>query len=79
MKTRNWKKINSSFTVELNGQEGEEIRQSDYMQASNKPMEHHPIMSKIAKFMIVIGKKSKIVEVVKNRHDQITLKLFLPI
>jgi hypothetical protein len=56
-KTRNWRQINLSFAVELKGQDGEDIRMTDYFQCTdpregnNMPMKHHPIMSKIANFI----------------------------
>jgi hypothetical protein len=50
MKTRNWRKINLSFAIELNGQEGEDIRGTEYSNEGNNKnkMKHHPIMSKLA-------------------------------
>jgi hypothetical protein len=52
MKTRNWRKINLSFTVVLDGKDGEDIRAPDQKEGNNdNKMKHHPIMLKIAKFM----------------------------
>jgi hypothetical protein len=46
MKTRNWKKFNLSFAIEVNGQEGEDIRRTNYSyEGNNAKMKHHPIMS----------------------------------
>jgi hypothetical protein len=67
MKTRNWKKINLSFTtVELNGQEEQDVRSTDY-----KKTKHHPIMSKIAKFMIAIEKKCNTVKVMSSKKKMV--------
>jgi hypothetical protein len=55
-KTRNWRKINLSFTVVLDGQDGEDIRAPDQLQNNDNKMKHHPIMSKIAKFMLAVEK-----------------------
>jgi hypothetical protein len=59
MKTRNGRKINLSFAVELEGQDGEDIKDTEqqFKGDNGNKMKHHPIMSKIAKFMIAIKKK----------------------
>jgi hypothetical protein len=36
LKTRNWRKINVSFAINLNGQEGEYIRGTDYYNEGKK-------------------------------------------
>jgi hypothetical protein len=58
-KTRNWRKINLSFTVVLEGQDGEDIRETDRLHKGNNgsKTKHHSIMSKIAKFMIAVEKE----------------------
>jgi hypothetical protein len=59
MKTRNRRKINLSFAIELNGQEGEDIRGTAYYNEgdNNNKMKHHPIMSKLAQFHCGSGKE----------------------
>jgi hypothetical protein len=59
MKTRNWRKINLSFAVDLEGQDGEDIKDTEqqFKGDNNTKMRHHPIMSKIAKFIIAIEKE----------------------
>jgi hypothetical protein len=59
MKTRNWRKINLSFAVELEGQDGEDIKDTEqqFKGVNDNKMKHHQIMLKIAKFMIAIKKK----------------------
>lgn len=77
MKTRNWKKINLSFAVRLNGQEGEDIRRTDYFQSTgpqegnNTKMKHHPIMSKIANFMVAVEKKCNTVKVMSSKKKMV--------
>jgi len=71
MKTRSWRKINLSFEVEL---QGEEISnpgvQSEHepMKGSNEPMSHHPIMSKIANFIVAMEKRCKTVKVMSSKE-----------
>jgi hypothetical protein len=51
MKTRNWRKINLSFAVELGelGDDRDDIRSPDQKEGNNdNKMKHHQIMSKIA-------------------------------
>jgi ClpP class serine protease len=50
MKTRNWRKINLSFAIELEGQDGEDIKDTEQQIKgdNDNKMKHHPIMSKIA-------------------------------
>jgi hypothetical protein len=69
MKTRNWKKINLSFTVVLEGQDGEDIKAPDELHEGNSDskMKHHPIMSKIAKFMIAVEKKCNTVKIMSSK------------
>jgi hypothetical protein len=55
LNTRNWRKINLSFTLELEGQDGED----------------HPIMSKIAKFMIAIEKKCNTVKIMSLKKQMV--------
>jgi hypothetical protein len=59
MKTFNWRKINLSFAVDLEGQDGEDIKdmEQQFKGDNDNKMKHHPIMWKIAKFMIAIEKK----------------------
>jgi hypothetical protein len=58
-KTRNWRKINLSFAIELDGEDGDDIRAPDQLHEGNNDnkMKHHPIMSKIAKCMYVSSQK----------------------
>jgi hypothetical protein len=45
MKTRNWRKINLSFAIELSGEDGDDIRAPDQKEGNNdNKMKHHPIM-----------------------------------
>jgi hypothetical protein len=77
MKTRNWRKINLSFTVVLEGQDGEDIKAPDQLHEgnNNSKMKHHPIMSKIAKFMIAVEKKCNTVNIMSSKKaDGIRLK-----
>jgi hypothetical protein len=77
IKTRNWKQINLSFTVDLIGQEGEDIRRTDYFQCTgpkegnNMPMKHHPIMSKIANFLASVEKKCPTVKVMSSKKKMV--------
>jgi D-ribose pyranose/furanose isomerase RbsD len=76
MKTRNWRKINLSFAIELNGQEGEDIR-TDYMindkwnEGNNEKMKHHPIMSKLANFIVAVEKKCNTVKVMSSKKKMV--------
>jgi hypothetical protein len=74
-KTRNWRKINSSFTVALDGQDGDDIRAPDVLQNENNNndnrMKHHPIMSKIAKFMIAVEKKCNTVKIMISKKQMV--------
>jgi hypothetical protein len=76
MKTRNWRKINLSFTVELDGQDGDAIRAPDQLHEGNNDskMKHHPIMSKIAKFMLAVEKKCNTVKIM-SLMKQVVLDL----
>jgi hypothetical protein len=71
MKTRNWRKINLSFTIALDGQNGYNIRAPDVLHNENNnndnKMKHHPIMSKIAKFMIAVEKKCNTVNIMSSK------------
>jgi len=69
MKTRNWKKINLSFAVELNGQDGEDIREIEQIHEGNNDskMKHHPIMSKLANFIVAVEKKCNTVKVMSSK------------
>jgi hypothetical protein len=73
MKTRNWRKINLSFTVELDGQDGEDIKDTDqqFDGDNDNKMRHHPIMSKIAKFMIAIEKKCNTVKIMSSKKQMV--------
>jgi hypothetical protein len=64
MKTRNWKKINLSFAVEVNGQDADDIRAADPQEGNNKRMKHQPIMSKLANFMAAVEKKYNTLKVI---------------
>jgi hypothetical protein len=67
-KSRNWRKINLSFAVELGGDDGDDIRSLDQIEGKNDDkMKHHPIMSKIAKFMIAIEKKCNTVKIMSSK------------
>jgi hypothetical protein len=59
MKTKNWRKINLSFAIELGelGDDGDDIRSPEQKEGNDNKMKHHPIMSKIDKFMIAIEKE----------------------
>jgi hypothetical protein len=52
------RKINLSFAIDLNGQEGEDIKGTDYYneENNNNKMKHHPIMSKIVNFIVAVKK-----------------------
>jgi hypothetical protein len=73
MKTRNWKKINLSFAVELNGQDGEDIRETEHIHEGNNDskMKHHPIMSKLANFIVAVDKKCNTVKVMSSKKKLI--------
>jgi hypothetical protein len=72
-KTRNWRKIKLSFTVVLEGQDGEDIKGPDQLQDGNNDnkMKHHPIMSKIAKFMLAVEKKCNTVKVMSSKKHMV--------
>jgi hypothetical protein len=57
MKTRNCRKINLSSAIELSGQDGDHIRAPDRKEGTNNKMKHHPIMSKIANFIVAVEKE----------------------
>jgi hypothetical protein len=75
MKTRNWRKINISFQIDLDGED--EISNLDIqsehepMKGSNKPINHHPIMPKIANFVAAAEKKCKTVKVMSSKNKMI--------
>jgi hypothetical protein len=73
MKTRNWKKINLSFAVELNRQEGEDIRETEHFNEgnNNNKLKHHPIMSKIANFIVAVEKKCNTVKVMSSKKEMV--------
>jgi hypothetical protein len=73
LKTRNWRKINLSFTIELEGQDGKHIKDTDELYKGNNDnkMNHHPIMSKIAKFMIVVEKKCNTVKIMSSKKQMV--------
>jgi hypothetical protein len=71
MKTRNWRKINIAFKIKLDGDEISNPHvQSEHepMKGSNKPMNHHPIMSKIANFVAATEKRCKTVRVMSSKN-----------
>jgi hypothetical protein len=72
MKTRNWKKINLSFAIELNGQEGEDIQRTNYSnEGNNAKMKHHPIMSKLANFIVAVEKKCTTVKIMSSKKKMV--------
>jgi hypothetical protein len=73
MKTINWKKINLSLTVVLEGQDGEDIKAPDELHRGNNDskMKHHPIMSKIAKFMIAVENKCNTVKIMSSKKQMV--------
>jgi hypothetical protein len=72
MKKRNWRKINLSFTVVLNGRDGEDIRAPDQKEGNNdNKMKHHSIMSKIANFMVAVKKKCKTVKIMNSKKHMV--------
>jgi hypothetical protein len=72
MKTRNWKKINLSFAVELKGQDGEDIQGTDYFkEENNTKMKHHPIMSKLANLIVAIEKNCNTVKVMSSKNRMV--------
>jgi hypothetical protein len=74
MKNRNWRKINLLFTVALDEQEGEDIRAPDQLQEGNNidnNMKHHPIMSKIANFIVAVKKKCNTVKVMSSKKQMV--------
>jgi hypothetical protein len=75
MKTRNWRKINLSFTAVLERQDGEDIKAPDQLNEGNNnnddKMKHHPIMSKIAKFMIAVEKKCNTVKIMSSKKQMV--------
>jgi hypothetical protein len=71
-KTRNWRKINLLFTVVLDGQDGEDIRAPDQKERNNNnKMKHHPIMPKIAKFMLAVKKKCNTVKIMSLKKKMV--------
>jgi SOS-response transcriptional repressor LexA len=75
MKTTNWRKINLSFTVVLEGQDGKDIKAPDQLHEGNNnndnKMKHHPIMSKIAKFMLAIKKKCETEKIMSSKKQMV--------
>jgi hypothetical protein len=73
LKSRNWRKINLSFAIDLNGQEGEDIKETDYYNEgnNNNKMKHHPIMSKLANFIVAVEKKCNTVKVMSSKKKMI--------
>jgi hypothetical protein len=58
MKTRNWRKICLSFAIELSGQDGDNIWATDPQEENNNSkIKHHPILSKLANFIVAVKKK----------------------
>jgi hypothetical protein len=70
-KTRNWRKIDLSFAVELDGQDGEDIKAPDQNEEDNNKIKHHPIMSKIAKFMLAVEKKWNTVKIMSSKKKMV--------
>jgi hypothetical protein len=73
MKTRNWRKINLSFAEELEGHDGEDIKDTEqqFKGDNDNKMKHHPIMSKFAKFMIAIEKKCNTVKIMSSKKQMV--------
>jgi hypothetical protein len=72
LKTRNWRKINLSFAIELGGEDGDEFRAQDQKEGNNdNKMKHHPIMSKIAKFMLAVKKKCNTVKIMSSKKQMV--------
>jgi hypothetical protein len=57
----------------LNGQEGEDIRGTEYYNEgnSNNKIKHHPIMSKIANFIVAVEKKCNTVKVMSSKKKMV--------
>ena len=68
-KYRKWRKINIAIKVDLIG---EEISSPNSMNTlddgSDEPMKHHPIMSKLAKFVAAAQKKCKTVKIMSSKN-----------
>jgi hypothetical protein len=72
IKNSNLRKINLSFTVALDGQDGEDIRSPDQKEGNNdNKMKYHTIMSKIAKFMLAVEKKCNTVELISSKKQMV--------
>jgi hypothetical protein len=72
MKNRNWRKINLSFTIELSGQDGDDIGAPDQKEGNNNnKMKHHPIMSKIANFLVAVEKKCNTVKEMSSKKKMV--------
>jgi hypothetical protein len=72
MKTRNRRKINLSFAIELKGQDGDDIRTPDQKEGNNDTkMKHHPIMSKIANFIVAVKKKCNTVKIMSSKKKMV--------
>jgi hypothetical protein len=71
MKTRNWRKINLSFAVELDGKDREVIRGPDQKEGSNNKMKHHPIISKIENFIVEVEKKCNTVKIMSSKKKMV--------
>jgi hypothetical protein len=74
VKTRNWRKINLSFAIELGelGDEWDDIIASDKKTGNNdNKMKHHPIMSKIAIFMLAVEKKCNTVKIMSSKKKMV--------
>ena len=74
LKTRNWRKINLAFASKFDEEDilNPEIQKEDNpMEGSNKPMNHHPIMSKIANFVAAIEKQCKTVKVMSSKNKMV--------
>jgi hypothetical protein len=72
LKARNWRKINLSFAIELGGEDGDDIRAPDQKEGnSDNKMKHHPIMSKIAKFMLAVEKNCNTVNIMSSKKQMV--------
>jgi hypothetical protein len=67
MKIRNWRKIKLSLAIELSGQEGDNIRATDTKEGDNNKMKDHPIMSKIANYIVAVENKCNTVKVMSSK------------
>jgi hypothetical protein len=66
---RKWRKINVAFKADLTGEEISSPNSLNTLdEESYKPMKHHPIMLKLAKFVAATQKKCKTVKIMSSRN-----------